>query len=150
MPTQVSNRSMMTMTISRRRCLLHSVAFVMLALLAVGCGEPDRKYIPSPTTARGALEAALNAWKSGADFGTVKGFQVPVDTFDARWQAGKKLESFEVVREEPSEGPKTYLVKMKLSDEDEASEITYLVLGKSPLLVFRKEDYNKASGVGGG
>ena len=125
-------------------------ASLMLALLASGCGTSDRKYIPSPSTARGALEAALNAWKSGAAHGTVKGFQVPVDTFDARWQAGKQLESFEVLREEPSDGPKTFVVKMKLADDKEQQEVTYLVVGKNPLLVFRREDYNKASGTGGG
>ena len=129
---------------------LFSVASLALALLAIGCGTSDRKYIPSPSTARGALEAALKAWKSGAAHGTVKGFQVPVDTFDARWQAGKKLEQFEVLREEPSDGPKTFVVKLKLADDKEEQEVTYLVLGKDPLLVFRREDYNKASGTGGG
>ena len=129
---------------------LLSVAFLTLTLLVLGCGASDRKYIPSQSTARGALEAALKAWKSGAAHGTVKSFQVPVETFDARWQAGKKLEQFEILREEPSEGPKTFVVKMKLADDKEEQEVTYLVLGKDPLLVFRKEDYNKASGVGGG
>ena len=126
------------------------VASLTLFMLVLGCGASDRKYIPSQSTARGALEAALKAWKSGAAHGTVKSFQVPVETFDARWQAGKKLEQFEILREEPSEGPKTFVVKMKLADDKEEQEVTYLVLGKDPLLVFRKEDYNKASGVGGG
>ena len=129
---------------------LLGVVSLTLFLLALGCGESDRKYIPSQSTARGALEAALKAWKSGAAHGTVKSFQVPVDTFDARWQAGKALERFDILREEPSEGPKTFVVKMKLADDKEEQEVTYLVLGKDPLLVFRKEDYNKASGVGGG
>ena len=129
---------------------LVSAVFLTMTMLVIGCGASDRKYIPSPTTARGALEAALNAWKSGATFGTVKSFQVPVDTFDARWQAGKSLESFEVLCDVSSEGPKTFVVKMKLADDKEEQEVTYLVLGNNPLLVFRKEDYNKASGVGGG
>ncbi len=127
-----------------------SAMSITMALLAIGCGTSDRTYIPSQNTARGALEAALNAWKSGAAHGTVKSFQVPIDTFDARWQAGKKLEQFEVLREEPSDGPKTFVVKMKLTDDKEEQEVTYLVVGKDPLLVFRKEDYNKASGMGGG
>ncbi len=127
-----------------------SAMSITMALLALGCGTSDRTYIPSQNTARGALEAALNAWKSGAAHGTVKGFQVPIDTFDARWQAGKKLEQFEILREEPSDGPKTFVVKMKLADDKEEQEVTYLVLGKDPLLVFRREDYNKASGTGGG
>ena len=45
---------------------------------------------------------------------------------------------------------KAFIVKMKLVDEPEEQEDTYLVIGKDPLMVFRKQDYNKASGVGGG
>ena len=40
-------------------------------------------------------------------------------------------------------------VKMKLSDEKEATEVKYLVVGINPLLIFREQDYNKASGTGG-
>jgi hypothetical protein len=134
-------------TVSRR---LFDVTCLMLPFFVLGCGESDRKYIPSQSIARGALEAALSAWKSGEAHGTVKSYQVPVETFDARWQAGKKLKEFEILREEPSDGPKTFVVRMTSSEDKEPQEVTYLVVGKDPLLVFRKEDYNKASGLGGG
>ena len=68
---------------------------------------------------------------------------------DARWQAKKKLESYEVLREEKSDGPKIYVVKMKTDEDKEEKEVTYYVVGKSPLLIFREQDYKKATGTGG-
>lgn len=115
-----------------------------------GCGSGEEKYIPSESTAREALDAALTAWKSGQAHGTVKSFAVPIDTFDARWQAGGKLETFEVVREEAFEGPRKFVVNMKLVDDKSAEEVVYLIVGNDPLLVFRQQDYDKASGMGNG
>lgn len=116
-----------------------------------GCGgSGEAKYLPSEDTAKEALNAALKAWQGGQAHGTVKTYNVPVDTFDARWQAGKTLEKFEVVRTEALDNHKAFIVKMKLTDEEEEQEVTYLVIGNDPLMVFRKQDYDKASGVGGG
>jgi len=126
--------------------------FPLIAILAfsLGCGgAPEKKYIPDARTAREALDAALEHWKSGEKHGPVEGFKVTVDVFDARWQAGKKLESYEILNEVPSDGPKIFLVKMKLDEDKEEKEVKYFVVGKDPLLVFREQDYNKASGTGG-
>ena len=115
-----------------------------------GCGgSGEAKYLPSEDIAKEALNAALKAWQDGQAHGTVKTYAVPVDTFDARWQEGKTLEKFEVVRKETLDNHKAFIVKMKLTDEEE-QEVTYLVIGNDPLMVFRKQDYDKASGVGDG
>ncbi len=130
--------------------------FVRIALLScaavslTGCGTGEEKYIPSENTARDALDAALNAWKSGQAHGTVQSFAVPIDTFDARWREGGKLESFEILREEKNDGPRKFIVSMKLAADKSAAEFTYLVVGNSPLMVFRQEDYNKTIGAGDG
>jgi hypothetical protein len=117
--------------------------------VSFGCsGAPEKKYIPAANDARGALDAALEHWKSGTKHGRVDSFDVPIDVFDARWQNGKKLESYEILEEETSDGPKIFVVKMKLDEDKEEKEIKYYVVGKSPLLVFREEDYKKASGTG--
>lgn len=130
--------------------LTRIVHFLILAGVCAGCGgAPEKKYIPKTDMARGALEAGLEHWKSGARHGPVDGFKVPVNVFDARWQNGKKLESYEILSEVPSDGPKIFLVKMKLNEDKEEIEIKYYVVGKDPLLVFREQDYNKASGTGG-
>jgi hypothetical protein len=123
---------------------------VAWACLMIGCsGAPDKKYIPAAVTAKGALAAALEKWKSGAAHATVIEFDVPIDIFDARWQNGKKLASYEILHEVDSTGPKTFAVLMKLEDENEPKEVTYLVVGKNPLLIFREQDYQKAAGTGG-
>ena len=118
--------------------------------LSIGCGgSPEKKYIPKAVTARRALGAALQHWKSGEKHGPVADFDVPVNVFDARWQNGKKLESYEILDEIPSDGPKIFLVKMKLDEDKEEKEVKYFIVGNNPLLIFREQDYNKASGTGG-
>ena len=129
---------------------LIAIALSTFFFSAAGCeSSGEAKYIPSEDIAKKALNAALKAWQDGQAHGTVKTFAVPVDTYDARWQAGKTLEKFEVVRSEALDNHKAFIVKMKLTDEDE-EEVTYLVVGNDPLMVFRKQDYDKASGVGDG
>jgi hypothetical protein len=124
--------------------------FSLMLVAPIGCGDGgEAKYIPSETTAREALEVALTAWKEGKSHGTITSWNTPIDAYDARWRDGKKLEAFEVVREEMLEEKKAFVVKMKLVDEKE-QEVTYLVIGNNPLMVFRREDYEKASGMGGG
>ena len=123
-----------------------------LCLMAVaGCGgQSEADYIPSESAARDALSASLTAWQSGQALGPVKLGDVSIDTFDARWQAGKKLTSFEILREEPAEGPKKFVVSITLEGDAAPQEQIYLVVGNNPLLVFRQQDYDKASGMGGG
>lgn len=125
---------------------------VLLGLsLIAGCTghNSEKAYIPKTAHAKEALEVVLKEWQSGAAFGRVEGFTVPIDVFDSRWQSGKKLESYEILREETTDGPKTFVVKMKLVDDKEETEIKYLVLGIDPLNVFTEHDYKKATGGGG-
>ncbi len=127
---------------------------LMLSLAGIfalaGCGGSDSDYLPSTTAARAALEASLNKWKAGDSLATISTGPVPVDTFDARWRDGGKLESFEILREELVEGRPTFNVKTKLANAAEPTEDTFIVVGNNPLLVFRKQDYDKAGGTGGG
>ncbi len=130
--------------------LPRTVLSLVLLVISVGCGgAPEKKYIPKADLARRALDAALENWRLGAKHGPVNDFAVPVNVFDARWQNGKKLESYEILNEVPSDGPKIFLVKMKLDEDKQENEIRYFVVGKDPLLIFREQDYNKASGTGG-
>ena len=123
--------------------------FTLLSILSIGCGgKPESRYIPTEELSRDALQTVLDEWKSGKPHGTIEDFQEPIDTLDARWQTGKKLESFEILREEKSDGPKIFVVKMKVEGEKEEQEVKYYVFGKSPLHVFGEKEYNKAAGIG--
>ena len=125
----------------------------LLLLTIFGCGSRTHtEYVPASTQARSALEAALNAWKSGKPYETVADHRPPVQTFDARWQAGAKLASFEIVKEfdEPDKSaPKKFVVKEQLAGGKAGEESIFYVLGKDPLLVFREVDYFQTSGVSG-
>jgi len=133
-----------SLTAPRRCCL-------WLALVAgvAGCGKASQdKFIPAAASARAALDSALKAWQSGAAYDTIKSATPAVQPFDARWQSGMKLKSFEIVREVPQEGPKKFEVRVELEGTEPVTDV-FLVLGKDPLHVFREQDYQKASGIGG-
>jgi hypothetical protein len=121
------------------------------ALLVLGClGCQDRsysKYVPAEDQARQALEAALGAWKSGKKFGPVEGASPAVQVVDSRWQAGHKLQSFEVLGEEPGDGPKVFSVRLTLQRPAGQKVVRYVVLGKDPLWVYREDDYKAPAGM---
>jgi hypothetical protein len=122
-------------------------------LCAAGCltgcgnGGATQRYVPETATARGAVEAALTAWKNGEPHQTIKTFETPIDVFDARWRGGKKLESFEIVGEGPADPHPTYRVKLRFTGTGKDEEDTFLVVGIDPILVFRSEDYHRDAGM---
>ena len=126
-----------------------SSLWMSLVVVVCGCGRASQdSFIPPATSARSALETALKAWQSGAAYDTIKSATPAVQPFDARWQSGMKLKSFEIVREVPQEGPKKFEVRVELEGAEAVTDIIWVV-GKDPLHVFRDQDYQKASGVGG-
>ena len=109
--------------------------------LAFGCGQTS--VVPPVMAARQALETALNAWKDGKTQQSLTVGTPVVNAVDSEWANGKKLASFEIVREEPSDSDKRFVVVLKFVQPDEAIETSYIVIGLSPITVFRKEDYER-------
>jgi hypothetical protein len=131
-----------------RSTVQHSSLFVLIVSAALhGCsgGESVDRYIPETQKARASLEAALDAWKSGAPKKTIDAQGYKIDVFDARWRDGAKLESFEIVSEEAGADRPTYVVKTRIKGKDEENK--YLIIGIDPILVFRDVDYKKANGL---
>ena len=124
-------------------------ALAALTLLAVGCRSREGKLVPASTPARQALENALAAWKEGQRPGKLAGQSPSVEVKDSRWEAGDRLESFEVLREEdyPGSGPRWFSVRLKLSQPAGEQTVRYAVLGNDPGWVFREPDYQKLSGM---
>lgn len=118
----------------------------VLWLVSAGCDSGESRYLPAEEAARVALEAALSSWKSGAKQATIVTGPVPVDTFDARWRDGKVLESFEILGYELVESRPTFRVKVGLKGEA-VVEDTFVIVGNNPLLVFRRQDFDKAGGI---
>ena len=120
-----------------------------LLLAGAGCKKGPGSYVPSSGKARQALEVALNAWKGGQKPGRLTTMTPPVEVIDARWKAGDRLASFEVLQEEESDGskPRWFTVRLKLEHPASEQTVRYAVLGNDPLWVYREADFQKLSGM---
>ena len=118
-------------------------------LLAAGCGSGggEAKFIPPQGLAREALDAALTRWRDGqpkpAAFALGK---TTVEVVDQAWAGGLKLQAFEIVAEEPSDGPRLFSVKLTTARGPPTGQ--YYVIGQDPLWVYGEADYKKLSGAG--
>ncbi|MFN9236004.1 MAG: hypothetical protein ACK6D4_15325, partial [Planctomyces sp.] len=61
-------------------------------------------------------------------------------------RGGKVLESFEILGYESVEDRPTFRVRVGLRGEG-VVEDTFVIVGNNPLLVFRKQDFDKAGGL---
>jgi hypothetical protein len=125
--------------------VLVGVCFIACTSL-VGCGGGDTssRYEPAKQTARTAIDTALKTWKSGVKLGPIAG-KPEINMFDERWQAGKKLEEYEVLDEVSGSDHPQFKVRVKIAGSaEEVNE--FLAVGIDPMLVFRDKDYRKATG----
>lgn len=122
----------------------------MLLACSLGCagkkGSYDQ-YLPSEQTARQALATALEAWKNGGPAGKIDTASPSIQAVDFQWQAGHKLSSYEILGEEPSDGPKVFSVRLRMQKPASEKVVRYFVVGKKPLWVYREDDYKKLSGM---
>jgi hypothetical protein len=122
-------------------------AALMMSWLLLGCGDGGTaRYIPATDQARAALQTALSTWQSGEKHGLITSSKPEINVFDARWQAGKKLESFEILEAVTGKEQPQFKVKIKLENQPEET-VTYLIVGIDPLHVFRDADYQRATGM---
>lgn len=137
---------------SRRPPAAARICFLILPLVLavnVGCGRSNR-YVPSASSGRQALEAALTAWKNGRPVGRIETASPPVQAVDSGWGKKQKLVSYEILEEVPREdGRRCFKTRLYLQDPSATQEVHYLVVGKSPLWVFREEDYKSFQNWGG-
>jgi hypothetical protein len=129
-----------------RRSALALGGGLLLGLLA-GCGGGSGKYVPASATARSTLETALQAWQGGGKPGRVAAGPPAIQVIDSKWEAGHKLAGYEILQEEPGQGPRWFSVRLKLQTPPGEQVVKYVVLGIDPLWVYREEDYQKLSGM---
>ena len=125
---------------------------VPLALFArlAGCGGQAtvESFHPQENLARGALDAALTAWKNGLEKpGLVDSEEPAVQLVDPAWANGTKLTSYEIVAALPGNAPPAFTVRLMLEGTAAPEETTYYVVGKDPLQVMRESEYNRAGGM---
>lgn len=120
----------------------NTVAFLLICTgFLTACGGPSMNT--SADVARKSLEAALTAWRDGKKPGNMEGTSPSVQATDFEWTSGRKLEAFEIIREEPSTADKRFTVKLNQGKAAPAVEATYVVIGLDPVLVLRAEDYER-------
>jgi hypothetical protein len=132
--------------VSKRGRLLRISFLLALASFigASGCGAGGGGVLPSDQVARASLEAALSAWRDGKTPGTIAGVEPPLEVVDTPWRQGKKLASYEILREEPGTTEKRFAVRLDLKEPASKQEVQYVVLGRGPVWVYRDEDYTRA------
>lgn len=131
----------------KAKLVVPSVLFGLLAAVASGCdgssNGDNSRYMPSESAARQALEAALSAWQRGEPAGKLSESSPAVQVVDATRPAAQKLARFEILKDEASDGPRWFTVRLVFEPQGEA-EVRYAVVGRDPIWVFRDTDYAQA------
>jgi hypothetical protein len=132
----------------RLRVALGAIAG-LLVLSVAGCGDSSGRYTPAEGAAREALDAALTAWKNGQHKpGAIPDSKPAVQVVDGHWQAGERLQAFEVVSEEPSTGGgRLFVVNLTMQAPAESKTVRYQVVGVEPLWVMREDDFKVSAGM---
>lgn len=127
---------------------LGSAKILLLAALplAAGCGQSNgyERYVPAAELAADALEQVLAAWKAGETAGPLASRSAPItiQVADGTRRPGQRLVDYEVLGEISGEGPRTFMVRLKLENPKLEEKALYYLVGIDPLWVFRQEDYD--------
>ena len=143
---------------SKKTIRLNSLANYLLTLAlcgaalacVAGCGgsKSEKDFVPAQDAARQSLEASLKAWQEGQGMAAVKLNDKELHIEDVDWKAGRKLKSFEIVKEIPTTGavPRQFSVKITLEGAP-PREVTYFIFGPTAGKVFREDDFKRLSGA---
>ncbi len=121
----------------------------LVCLTCIGCSEKTvESYRPKAEQSRPAIEAALNAWKSGQKPGKIELDEGSVQVQDGNWQSGKKLKAFELLEEIPGETPR-FKARLTLEGTAGPMEVEYVVVGtEGDYWVMSKKDFDALEGKG--
>lgn len=118
--------------------------WILWTTCAVGCAGRTASiegYVPESETARAALEAALNEWRDGQPPGEIKGASPAVQVVDTHRRSEQRLEEFEILGEVGGDAGRCFSVRIALANPSEELKVRFVVIGISPLWVFREEDF---------
>ena len=114
---------------------------VVLSCAVVGCDRSARSLSLNQPQARAACNEFLTAWKNGKQVADLK---PKIIGRDSDWETGKKLESFEILKDEQSNGPNLHLTVRQIIKDAAGREIQQevaYVVGTSPVVtVFRSDE----------
>ena len=114
---------------------------VVLSCTILGCDRSARSLSLNQPKAREACNEFLTAWKNGKQIADLK---PKIIGRDSDWETGKKLESFEILKDERSDGPNLHLTVRRIVKDSTGREIqqeVFYVVGTSPVVtVFRSDE----------
>lgn len=127
-----------------------AAALCPASLAGPGCNDPTGVYVPEESAARDAIDAALAGWQKGEKPDQFSSSDAAVHFVDSQWNAGQTLESYRILDEEiaGAETEKRYAVVLKLKKSDGEKRVEYIAVGRSPMWIFRDEDYVKQVSMG--
>ncbi len=133
-----------------RRHFGAALAAALTLALTPGCGSSTSAYIPNAATAREDLDTALAAWQKGVKAAQLTTGEHPIYFVDSQWEAGQALESYQILEENPTqtETEKHYGVVLKMKKPPAEKSVEYIAVGRSPMWIFRDEDYVKQGSMG--
>jgi hypothetical protein len=127
--------------------LIRAVVLILPLVLGAGGCSWRKGHIPPAAPARKAVEDALSAWQKGHAVGMIETASPPVQAVDSGWGAGQELASYEILEEvSRPDGKRCFKVRLHLQNPSRDQEVHYLVVGKSPLWMYREEDYKRMNG----
>lgn len=122
-------------------CLRRLLMWVVLSCAIVGCDRSAGSLSLNQPKAREACHEFLTAWKNGKQVADLK---PKIIGRDSDWETGKKLESFEILKDERSDGPNLHLTVRRIVKDAAGREIQQevaYVVGTSPVVtVFRSDE----------
>lgn len=125
-------------------CQSLGAALALVGLAGCGRSSPGyERYVPSAARAQEALEQVLSAWKDGRPVGPLASRSEPVtiQVADSRRKPGQRLVGYDLLGEVSGEGPRTFVVRLKLANPTDQLVVRYYLVGIDPLWVFRQEDF---------
>ncbi len=133
----------------RSRALGIVLGNLLLLSGLTGCGgtspASDRgAYIPPADVARSAVETALASWKSGKTDGAASTAPA-VEIWDSDRAEGHVLHAYKILGQVGTDEPPCFAVRLSIDDPSTERVVRYLVMGKSPLWVFRQDDFDRIS-----
>lgn len=132
---------------TRNRLFLELVAAGLALPCIAACGRTTSgydRYVPGAAQSEEALGEVLAAWQRGEPVGPLelKSPPVKIEVADSTRRPGQRLVGYELLGEVSGEGPRTFIVRLKLDNPSEEQEVRYYLVGADPLWVFRQEDYD--------
>jgi hypothetical protein len=115
----------------------------------LGCASKTYDHlIPAEDASREALEEALSSWESGATDSKIVASGRTIQVLDAKWRAGQKLASHEILSvEADADGKSWFSVKLVMKKPAGEQNARYVVIGNEPIWVYREDDYKQATGM---